>query len=45
VTGLGREQDIAAARQAGFSAHLSKPLSVDRLLAIIPGLRQRSAAS
>jgi two-component system CheB/CheR fusion protein len=43
VTGLGREHDIAAARQAGFSAHLGKPLSVDRLLAIIPGLRQRRA--
>jgi two-component system CheB/CheR fusion protein len=38
VTGLGREQDIAAARAAGFSAHLGKPLSVDRLLSIIPGL-------
>jgi two-component system CheB/CheR fusion protein len=43
VTGLGREQDIAAAREAGFSAHLGKPLSVDRLLAIIPGLLRRSA--
>ena len=42
VTGLGREQDIAAAREAGFSAHLGKPLSVDRLLAIIPGLLRRS---
>jgi two-component system CheB/CheR fusion protein len=40
VTGLGREQDIAAAREAGFSAHLGKPLSVDRLLNIIPGLLQ-----
>jgi two-component system CheB/CheR fusion protein len=43
VTGLGREQDIAAAREAGFSAHLGKPLSVDRLLAIIPGLMRRPA--
>jgi two-component system CheB/CheR fusion protein len=41
VTGLGREQDIAAARAAGFSAHLGKPLSVDRLLSIIPGLLRR----
>jgi two-component system CheB/CheR fusion protein len=41
VTGLAREQDIAMARQAGFSAHLGKPLSVDRLLAIIPGLLRR----
>jgi two-component system CheB/CheR fusion protein len=44
VTGLSREQDIAMAREAGFSAHLGKPLSVDRLLAIIPGLLQRRAA-
>jgi two-component system CheB/CheR fusion protein len=43
VTGLAREQDIAAARAAGFSAHLGKPLSVDRLLAIIPGLLRRRA--
>ena len=44
VTGLAREQDIAMARQAGFSAHLGKPLSVDRLLSIIPGLMRRPAA-
>jgi two-component system CheB/CheR fusion protein len=42
VTGLAREQDIAMARQAGFSAHLGKPLSVDRLLGIIPNLMRRS---
>lgn len=44
VTGLAREQDIARAREAGFSAHLGKPLAVDRLLAIIPGLLRRRAA-
>ncbi|MGJ7918670.1 PAS domain S-box protein, partial [Massilia sp. LXY-6] len=44
VTGLAREQDIAKAREAGFSAHLGKPLSVDRLLAIIPGLLLRRPA-
>ncbi|VXB62432.1 CheR family methyltransferase [Massilia sp. 9I] len=43
VTGLGREQDIAAAREAGFSAHLGKPLVVDRLLSIISGLLKRHA--
>jgi two-component system CheB/CheR fusion protein len=42
VTGLAREQDIAMARAAGFSAHLGKPLSVDRLLGIIPNLMRRS---
>ncbi|WP_230020650.1 CheR family methyltransferase [Massilia sp. Bi118] len=44
VTGLAREQDIAMARDAGFSAHLGKPLSVDRLLDIIPGLLRRRSA-
>jgi len=44
VTGLAREQDIAKAREAGFSAHLGKPLAVERLLDIIPGLLRRSAA-
>lgn len=43
VTGLAREQDIAMARKAGFSAHLGKPLSVDRLLDIIPRLLRRGA--
>jgi len=43
VTGLGREHDIAAARDAGYAAHLGKPLSIDRLMTIIPQLmRQRT---
>jgi two-component system CheB/CheR fusion protein len=41
VTGLAREQDIARAREAGFSAHLGKPLSIERLMAIIPELLAR----
>jgi two-component system CheB/CheR fusion protein len=44
VTGLAREQDIAEAREAGFSAHLGKPLSVDRLLDVIPMLLRRGPA-
>jgi hypothetical protein len=32
------------AREAGFSAHLGKPLSVERLLDLIPGLLGRRAA-
>jgi two-component system CheB/CheR fusion protein len=43
VTGLGRDQDIAQAREAGFMAHLGKPLSIARLLAIIPELLKRKA--
>jgi two-component system CheB/CheR fusion protein len=35
VSGLAREQDIAAARAAGFSAHMGKPMSVERLVEVI----------
>lgn len=41
VTGLSREQDIGRALDAGFSAHVSKPLSMDRLMAILPELFRR----
>jgi two-component system CheB/CheR fusion protein len=41
VTGLAREQDIATAREAGFSAHLGKPVSIERLMTIIPELLHR----
>jgi two-component system CheB/CheR fusion protein len=46
VTGLAREQDIAAARAAGFAAHIGKPMSVERLAEIIADLlpEHRSAA-
>jgi two-component system CheB/CheR fusion protein len=35
VTGLTREKDIAMAREAGFDAHIGKPMSVERLTEII----------
>jgi two-component system CheB/CheR fusion protein len=35
VTGLAREKDIAQARAAGFDGHIGKPMSVERLTAII----------
>jgi len=38
VTGLVREQDFAAARNAGFAAHFGKPLEIERLLTVIPDL-------
>ncbi|MFL6673518.1 MAG: CheR family methyltransferase, partial [Massilia sp.] len=41
VSGLGREKDIAMARQAGFSAHIGKPMSIERLTAIIRELLPR----
>lgn len=38
VSGLGREQDIARAREAGFSAHIGKPLQLDKMMAIVTKL-------
>jgi PAS domain S-box-containing protein len=32
LTGFGRDEDIARARQAGFTTHLTKPLDFDNLL-------------
>lgn len=41
LSGMGRPQDIQRARDAGFSAHLSKPVSLPRLLATVEELRTR----
>jgi two-component system CheB/CheR fusion protein len=41
VTGLGREKDIAQAREAGFDACVGKPMSIERLVEIIRGLLPR----
>jgi two-component system, chemotaxis family, CheB/CheR fusion protein len=45
VTGMGRATDLAMAREAGFSAHIGKPMSLDRLTAIarelLPGGSQQ----
>jgi two-component system CheB/CheR fusion protein len=41
VTGMQREHDIAQARAAGFSAQLGKPLSIDRLNAVVHELLPR----
>ena len=35
VTGFGREEDIARARAAGFSSHITKPINVDHLVEAI----------
>jgi two-component system, chemotaxis family, CheB/CheR fusion protein len=35
LTGFGREKDVLLAELAGFSAHISKPVSIERLLALI----------
>lgn len=41
ITGMRRDVDIARARAAGFSAHLGKPMSVERLNAVVRDLLPR----
>jgi DNA-binding response OmpR family regulator len=38
VTGYGASEDVAACRQAGFNAHLVKPVMFDQLKAALEGL-------
>lgn len=35
LSGLGMEEDLQRSREAGFCAHLTKPISLDRLHAAI----------
>jgi two-component system CheB/CheR fusion protein len=42
VSGLAREKDAAMANDAGFAAHISKPMSIERLAQIIGKLLPRS---
>jgi two-component system CheB/CheR fusion protein len=39
ITGFGSETDAREARAAGFDAHVSKPISIDRLRATVDRLR------
>jgi len=41
ITGMRRDADIAHARAAGFSAHLGKPVSVERLNVVVRELLPR----
>ena len=41
ITGMRRDADIAEARAAGFSAHLGKPVSVERLNVVVRELLPR----
>jgi two-component system CheB/CheR fusion protein len=41
ITGMRRDADIAQARAAGFSAHLGKPVSVERLNVVVRELLPR----
>jgi two-component system CheB/CheR fusion protein len=45
VSGMGRQHDIRRAVEAGFDAHLSKPLQLAQLTAEIIRLRQLRAAT
>lgn len=44
LTGLGMEDDIARAREAGFDEHLTKPVQFARLEALIAGIKPRANA-
>jgi len=41
LTGYGREEDRIRAREAGFDAHLLKPVDLERLRAVLVGLLDR----
>ena len=45
ISGMRRDSDIANARTAGYSAHLGKPVSVERLAAIVHDLLPRRETS
>ncbi len=44
VTGYGQDSDLEATRAAGFHAHLTKPLAVDRIAALLAGLLKEPGA-
>jgi CheY-like chemotaxis protein len=44
LTAFARPQDAARAREAGFDAHLTKPVDASRLIAAVAALAGRAAA-
>jgi two-component system CheB/CheR fusion protein len=44
ISGMRRDHDIAEARAAGFSAHIGKPMSIERLNVIVKDLLPRRTA-
>jgi two-component system CheB/CheR fusion protein len=42
VSGMQRDRDIANAHAAGFSAHIGKPISVERLNIVVKDLMRGS---
>jgi two-component system CheB/CheR fusion protein len=45
ISGLRRDHDLARARAAGFSAHIGKPMSIERLNVIVRDLLPRRVTS
>ena len=45
VTGFGLEQDRIATREAGFAAHLTKPVSPEELARVISAVPAQAAGS
>jgi signal transduction histidine kinase/ActR/RegA family two-component response regulator len=45
LTGFGMESDVRASRAAGFDLHLTKPVSIERLVDAIHSLRPKLAPS
>ena len=44
VTGYGLPEDREATHEAGFDAHLTKPVSLEAVQAILAGLAERKQA-
>jgi two-component system CheB/CheR fusion protein len=44
LSGYGQEQDIAQSREAGFAAHLTKPVNMDQLVSTIIAVTGQSFA-
>lgn len=44
LTGFGMESDVRASKEAGFDLHLTKPVSIERLVDAIHSLRPAAAA-
>ncbi len=42
ITGYGHEDDRRRTREAGFDAHLTKPMDLEALVALLQDARQRA---
>jgi len=44
VTGWGQEEDRSRSRDAGFDAHVTKPVNFDALMSMLAALPRRTLA-